>query len=257
MHDRGRIIVLNYHRLSHYDTGVHGRFAVDLGTFCWQLNAIKERDIPVVSLDALIRGTFAGRFGIILTFDDGNSSDFQIAYPELTERNMTATFFPVVSNIGKGACVTWQQLSEMAKGDFAIGSHGLSHSSLLKLSAREREHELRGSKTIIEQAIGRRVVHFAAPYGLYSSAIIELARDVGYIALMTTTLRVNIVDRRPFIIHRWNMTPRTSPKAFRRILDSGGYISPVISYVSTCKQYLNAILGCSHWVVRQAAGGSV
>jgi peptidoglycan/xylan/chitin deacetylase (PgdA/CDA1 family) len=243
MHSSGKILVLNYHLLSDDARGANGLFSVSLATFCRQMNAIKERDIPVVSLDALINGTFAGNFGLILTFDDGNLSDFHIAYPALKELNLTATFFPVVNNIGKGGCVTWQQLREIARGDFTIGSHGLSHLSLMKLSKRERQHELGWSKQILEQGVGRRVTHFAAPYGLYNKAIVALARNVGYKALMTTSLHVNEPDKRPFVVHRWNVRRRTSLEAFRRMLEGNGSISPVISLAFACKRYVKAILG--------------
>ena len=207
------------------------------------MSAIKEKHIPVVSLDALINGKFAEQFGLILTFDDGYSSDFYIAYPALKKLNLAAAFFPVVNNIGKGGFVTWQQLSEIASNDFTIGSHGLSHSLLRTLSRSEQEHELACSKAIIEQAIGKGVTHFASPYGWYSNAIVALAKETGYKALMTTTLKVNVPDRKPFLVHRWNIRRKTSFERFERMLASNGYIPPLTSYTVAFKQCVKAILG--------------
>jgi peptidoglycan/xylan/chitin deacetylase (PgdA/CDA1 family) len=238
MHNAAKIIVLNYHLLSDHAGSVSGLFDVSLKAFRSQINVLLERGIPVVSLDALINGTFAGKCGVVLTFDDGNVSDFDSAYPALKELNLTATFFPVVNNIDKAGYVTWQQLSEIASGNFTIGSHGLSHCLLTKLSTSERQHELGWSKTIIEQVIGKRVTYFASPYGWYSKAIVALAKDAGYRALMTTTLKVNFPDTKPFLVHRWNIRQNTSLNTFKQMLNSNGCISAVISWASACRQYV-------------------
>jgi peptidoglycan/xylan/chitin deacetylase (PgdA/CDA1 family) len=243
-HNSCKILVLNYHLLSDYAGDANGPFCVSSAAFVKQLNAIKEKKIPVVSLAALINGTFAGHFGVILTFDDGNVSDFHIAYPALQEHNLTASFFPVVNNIGNGGYVAWQQLREIARNDdFTIGSHGLSHISLITLSKHEQQHELECSKALIEWRIGRGVKYFAAPYGLYSKAMVKLTREVGYKALMTTTPKVNVSVTRPFLVHRWNIRRRTSLEAFKRMLEGNGSISPVISLAFACKRYVKAILG--------------
>src|SRR5262245_22182946 len=87
-HNSGKIIVINYHLLSDYAGGAIDPFCVSSAAFVKQLNVIKEKEIPVVCLAALINGTFAGDFGVILTFDDGNVSDFHIAVPALQERHL-------------------------------------------------------------------------------------------------------------------------------------------------------------------------
>jgi peptidoglycan/xylan/chitin deacetylase (PgdA/CDA1 family) len=252
-HNSCKLIVLNYHLLSDYAGGANGPFCVSSAAFVKQLKVIKEKELPVVCLAALINGTFAGDFGVILTFDDGNVSDFHIAFPALQERNLTATFFPVVNNIGTSGYVAWQQLREIARhDDFTIGSHGLSHRSLITLSKHEQQHELECSKALIEQRIGRGVSYFAAPYGLYSKAIVELTREVGYKALMTTTPKVNVSVRRPFVVHRWNIRRRTSLEAFKRMLEGNGSMSPVIGLAFACKRYVQALLG---WPVGLADRG--
>jgi len=245
MRNTGKIIVLNYHLLSDYahTTSGNQQFNVSSTVFLKQISAIKAKHIPVVSLDALINGTFAEDFGLILTFDDGYCSDFHIAYPALRELNLVAAFFPIVNRIGKDGFVSWQQLSELANNNFTIGSHGLSHSLLTKLSRSDQQDELACSKAIIEQGIAKSVTHFAAPYGWYSKAIVALAKETGYKALMTTTLKVNVPDRKPFLVHRWNIRRNTSFERFGKMLGSNGYISPLTTCAIACKQYVKAVLG--------------
>ena len=245
MRNTGRIIVLNYHLLSHYAhaRSENGQFNVSSAVFLRQLSAIKEKHVPVVSLDALISGNLAEQFGLILTFDDGYRSDFHIAYPALRELNFTAAFFPVVNDIGKNGFVTRNQLSEIADNNFTIGSHGLSHSLLTRLPRTEQRHELQCSKAIIEQTVGKTVSHFALPYGWYNKAIVQLAKEAGYKALMTTTLKVNVPDRQPFVVHRWNIRHNTSQQRFGRMLETHGYISPLARCAIAFKQYVKAILG--------------
>jgi peptidoglycan/xylan/chitin deacetylase (PgdA/CDA1 family) len=241
----GRIIALNYHRLSdeaHHES-VDQRFNVRAFVFVQQMHLIREMHIPVVSLDDLISGKFAAKFGVTLTFDDGNLSDFDMAHPALKELNFTAAFFPVVNSIGKGGFVTWRQLSEIANDSFTVGSHGLSHSLLTKLPRTEQRHELGCSKAIIEQGIAKGVTHFASPYGWYNNALVLLAKEAGYKALMTTTLKVNVPDRKPFLVHRWNIRRNTSFARFKRMLERNGYISPLTTCAIAFKQYVKAILG--------------
>jgi peptidoglycan/xylan/chitin deacetylase (PgdA/CDA1 family) len=241
-----RIIALNYHRLSdeaHHES-LDQRFNVKSFLFVKQMHLIREMHIPVASLDDLIGGKFASKFGVTLTFDDGNLSDFEIAYPALKELNFTAAFFPVVNTIGNTGCVTWRQLREIASDNFTVGSHGLSHSALTKLPRSEQRHELQCSKAIIEQTLRKAVRHFALPYGWYNEAIVQLAREAGYKSLMTTALKANIPDAKPFLVHRANIRRNTSFERFGKMLASNGYISPLTTYAIACRQYVKAVLGC-------------
>jgi peptidoglycan/xylan/chitin deacetylase (PgdA/CDA1 family) len=239
-----RIIVLNYHRLGDHTNykSIDQQFSVKSGVFLEQMGLIKGMNIPVVSLDDLINGNFARQFGITLTFDDGHLAHFQIAYHALKHLNFSAAFFPVVNNISKPGCVTWKQLSEIADNNFTIGSHGLSHALLTRLPRTEQQHELEYSKSIIEERIGKPVAHFALPYGCYNRTIVQLAKEVGYKSVMTTIRRLNRPDKKPFVVHRWNIKQNTSLASFGKMLINDPYMSPLNVLAIALKECAETLL---------------
>ncbi|NIO19354.1 MAG: polysaccharide deacetylase family protein, partial [Candidatus Aenigmarchaeota archaeon] len=74
---------------------------------------------------------------LIFTFDDGFISDFEISFPLLRERGLTATFFITVGNVGYPGYATVGQLKEMAEAGMEIGSHGLTHRYLINVPRSE------------------------------------------------------------------------------------------------------------------------
>jgi len=65
---------------------------------------------------------------VIITFDDGHSSNHQIAMPHLLERGLRAHVFVTTGFIGKrpGFCEP-EQVTEMSQRGLVIGAHGTSH----------------------------------------------------------------------------------------------------------------------------------
>lgn len=51
---------------------------------------------------------------VIMTFDDGNESDYTLAYPILRKYGFIATFFVVVDSIGSPWMLTEEQIREMS-----------------------------------------------------------------------------------------------------------------------------------------------
>jgi peptidoglycan/xylan/chitin deacetylase (PgdA/CDA1 family) len=59
----------------------------------------------------------------------------------------------------------WAEVREMADRGFGIGAHSMRHPDLTKLPREKAAQEMDGSKTEIEQRLGRPVTEFAYPYG--------------------------------------------------------------------------------------------
>ena len=70
-----------------------------------------------------------------------------------------------------------------------IGAHSVSHRALAHLSLAQADHELRRSRALLEQRIGKNIRHFSYPYGSFDTCgkrEYALARDCGYATATTT-----------------------------------------------------------------------
>jgi peptidoglycan/xylan/chitin deacetylase (PgdA/CDA1 family) len=68
---------------------------------------------------------------------------------------------------------------------FEIGSHGLTHRILTRLSLTEAAHEIASSKKKLEEMIARPVVSFAYPDGECDEASVGLVKKAGYRCAVT------------------------------------------------------------------------
>ena len=123
---------------------------------------------------------------VALTFDDGNSSDYDIAFPLLLEAGKRAEFFVNTSTVGKKGFLSWQQINEMQREGMCFQSHSHEHVYLSRLTSREIEWQLRLSKNILEARLGREVEFIALPYGNLSAVVVAVAKHVGYRAVCTS-----------------------------------------------------------------------
>lgn len=123
---------------------------------------------------------------IIITFDDGYSSNYEYAYPILKKLNMKATIFVITGRMGVSKDViyphfTWEQAREMEQsGVIDIESHSDLHPDMTKVDKGRAQLELRRSRYLIERELGKTCKVFAYPYGLYNADVQDLAEKAGY-----------------------------------------------------------------------------
>jgi peptidoglycan/xylan/chitin deacetylase (PgdA/CDA1 family) len=120
---------------------------------------------------------------VALTFDDGRSSDYSIAWPLLVESGLTATFFLNTALVGATGHLRWNQVREMAREGASFQSHGHHHVDLTRLAAPALSDELRMSKDLIEFHTCRPVNFLSVPYGRVNRKVVEAALESGYRAV--------------------------------------------------------------------------
>ncbi len=180
-----KLLILLYHNLVYGRTGnIYNR---DIYNFEHDLAFIK-RNFTVIDFDQLpLRD--ATTDACIITFDDGDLSNYAIAFPLLKEFGLKAVFFLVPEYVGDIGYMSWDQIREMNEYRdehgvklFSFGSHGLTHRALGDLSYEEILHELTESKSIIEQELGTPVDTLALPFGSGAGEqkVITAARLAGY-----------------------------------------------------------------------------
>jgi peptidoglycan/xylan/chitin deacetylase (PgdA/CDA1 family) len=117
---------------------------------------------------------------VVITFDDGDISNLEIALPPLIERDMRAEFFVSADLVGRPGRLSAADLRTLVGAGMSVQSHALTHRYLDDLSASELETELRDSKRRIEDITQVRVTALALPGGRGGAREFELARRVGY-----------------------------------------------------------------------------
>ncbi len=122
----------------------------------------------------------------LITFDDGNVSDYEIAFPILLKKKVRAIFFVIIDKIGKPGYMNWSQILEMKESGMEIGSHSLCHYSMKSLSLSEVDFELRKSKSILEDFLNIQIKSFSYPYGDYTRETNKLASEAGYTSIFTS-----------------------------------------------------------------------
>ena len=142
---------------------------------------------------------------LILTFDDGLISDYEKAFPVLREKQIKATFFVTVENIGKPGYMDIVQIREMASYGMEIGSHGLQHQYLVSLSSLQARQEIEVSKDKLEQALGAAVFSFAPVGGHFKSWMLDFAEESGYSAFASMNPGGTVLDTsKKLIVFRRN-----------------------------------------------------
>ena len=94
---------------------------------------------------------------IVLTFDDGNVSDYTFTAPLLRQYGFGATFY-VASNCDWLGIpdrddwrLSWRQIKKLHEDGFEIGSHSYSHKNLVPLSRAETIAEVVGFEDLYAQ----------------------------------------------------------------------------------------------------------
>jgi len=123
---------------------------------------------------------------VVLTFDDGRATDYEVAFPLLLAAGARAEFFINTATIERAGYLTWSQIVEMHRGGMSFQSHAHDHVLLPGLPERLLRNELETSKRLIEDRVGRGVDFLAAPYGLLDRHVVGVAREVGYQAVCSS-----------------------------------------------------------------------
>src|SRR5207244_13431364 len=78
---------------------------------------------------------------VVLTFDDGRATDYEIAFPLLLAAGARAEFFVNTATIGQLGYLTWSRIAEMQRAAMSFQSHSHDHVALPRLPPRPLSNE--------------------------------------------------------------------------------------------------------------------
>lgn len=189
-------------------------WAVSMRQFRSQLDFLAAEGYatpPLSELVAAPESKLLGRTAVI-TFDDGYANNFA-ACEELQKRGMRATCFIVTGAIGQeptwpadgrpsGRLLNIAELREILKMGMEVGSHTVSHVRLTEADDTNLQHELRGSRALLQDLLGNAVTSFAYPFGAWDARCVAAVRQAGYTAACTTRTGWALRDGDPYQLRR-------------------------------------------------------
>jgi peptidoglycan/xylan/chitin deacetylase (PgdA/CDA1 family) len=111
--------------------------------------------------------------------------------------------------IGKSGFLSWKQIKEMANYGIDFQSHSCSHPHLTELGQNALEKEMRESKRMIEDTIGKPVDFLSYPYGEWNEHVKETAYTSGYKGACALVPGGNDVKSDVFTLSRHNISQST------------------------------------------------
>lgn len=139
--------------------------------------------------------------GVLLTFDHGFRSHYEVVFPLLKARALSAVFFLDTDSIGKEGMLDFDEIKILAGAGFKMASHTISHPYLTRLPLARAKKEIEDSKKILEDHLGVAVDFFSYPYGDLNEEIVALVKAGGYKAAFLT-------------LPWWRPSPRPGGTAF-------------------------------------------
>jgi len=199
-----KTLVLMYHNVVNSDKDLH-LYDVSLKSFKKQIECL--------------RNTHDAIRDIILTFDDGYSFWANEAL-DIIKRNGLKAYFFVCLEFLKNGSITREDIIKLKKNGMIIGSHGMRHRFLHKLSEGEVLYELNESRNILEDIIQGEIEYFSVPRGVHNKKILKIAQDAGYKKIFISEAGLNTEDS--FIMKRIPIRRDTSLVDFKNIVEGKG-----------------------------------
>ncbi len=231
MHRRGYVRAVNYHAtpLRHGE-----RLRTHFEFFQKHFSSVSHSDLA----EFLVDGRWEKKKpGLIVSFDDGLRSNFEVAVPLLEEFGLTGWFFPPTDFVscpvdeqadfaerhwidvdpeaprGERIAMTWKEIQVLADRH-VVGCHTQSHCRLSDALSDDRmEHEIVDAKTTLEDGSGQSIDVFCWVGGeesSYSSRAAACIRRAGYRFSFMTNSAPILSGTDPLQLQRINVDSRWS-----------------------------------------------
>lgn len=216
--------ILMYHHISSNPSELN-TLTVSPEKFEQDMLTIKNAGYTPVHLSELVafvyNGTSLPEKPIVVTFDDGYTSNYKFAYPTLKQLNMKATIFMIGWSTGRSEHripgtkfyphFSWAEGREMIASelielqnhtyDMHEGKDGERYASLPKASESPKQFEqffkedIRKFEQLAEEELQHEIFALAYPYGEFTSRTEQMLKDLGYKVTLTTQNGVNLIKQ--------------------------------------------------------------
>lgn len=182
--------ILAYHHIRPGKAGDANSVAPEI--FDEQMGWLKDNGYRLISYSQfygyLTSSSAPPEKSAVLSFDDGYQDQYAAGLPVLKKYGYPAIFFlnyNAVNAWWRWDTMTWPMVKDLQANNLEIGSHGLDHKDLTKLSPARAIYEIRQGKLKLEYKLMAPVNYFAYPYGAYSPQIVEQVENAGFWSALT------------------------------------------------------------------------
>ncbi len=161
------------------------KMTVTRETFERQMQWLADKGYVTMTLDELtaaIRGeTYLPEKPVVITFDDNNPTQYEVAVPIMEKHGQKAVFYLIAKYLDSANMLNRERaLALQAKGN-EIASHTMTHRALPGLNDEELAWELTESKRILEELTGKTINHVAYPGTAHNQRVRDAAKAAGYV----------------------------------------------------------------------------
>ncbi len=192
------IPILMYHAITTENTdGIH-RVHVTAAAFAKQMLWLAQNGYHTISVAGAVKilneGLSCTKY-VVLTFDDGFSSVYNMAYPILQQYGYTASLYLVTDVLNKPSFngisgfdsapsgdrpLTTTEVKVLQQSGWEIGAHSCTHARHRSLTPSQLHHEIAGSKKVLESLFDIPVRSYAFPFGSYTVPALQQLQDEAY-----------------------------------------------------------------------------
>ncbi len=188
--------VLCYHRFTAHPekfTEPLSEYLMPAAEFQWQMQYLKDHGITPISMEQLKAYWFDGKplpaKPVLLTFDDGFRSIYEVAYPTLQKFKFPGVLFIYTNFIHNGGnSLRYTDIREMQKNGLALESHTKSHLNLGLVDEKTPPKEFREMLAVelsfpikyMKEKFNYSATTLAYSYGVYNEKVLKATKTQGY-----------------------------------------------------------------------------
>lgn len=205
-----RIPILMYHSICNDDP--NNSLMIPTEMFAEQMEWLRENDFTAMSMDEVIEAMNTGKVPkrpVLITFDDGYADNYINAFPELKNNNLKGTFFIISDTITEegGYYMSTSMLKEMKEAGMEIENHTANHLELNNLSREDAIDSIKRGQEFLRSVIGSNGNYLCYPVGRYSDETIEIQKELGIKAALTTQGGISSIADGKYELKRIRISP--------------------------------------------------
>ena len=186
---RKEVPILCYHQIRDWrptDSKRAKDYIVPVDSFRKQVKMLADSGYHTVLPDELYTWLAGGKplpsKPVMLSFDDTDLDQYEIAMPEMKKYGFKGVFFIMTVSLGKPHYMSREQVRALSDMGHVIGSHTWDHHNFKKYQGRDWVVQIDKPTQQLETITGKSIRYFAYPFGLWNREGIPELKKRGFLA---------------------------------------------------------------------------